>query len=205
MTLIMKNLIAITLLMAASSLQAMPVRHIPTEISIHERLFTFSSYYEMDSVEGPQGTLIKEKLAVRTGYQYYDPEGRLASCAYLRIFSLGSLYTWAGVLDVYESEGKRLGWIEGTLFTLLPSEFSIFNDKGVLVGRAYMDYDCMGFTISDPINEKKTIAHFRRKFIKEITDHWSIIIHDPAAIDYRLLYTFGAFVLDNQSDFRLDD
>lgn len=208
MSLIVKYLIALftcVALVRSTTIHAKTIPQAPTEATIHERLFTFSNYYEIDSADGPQGTMIKEKLAIRTSYQYYDLEGQLTASSYLRMFSLGSLYTWAGVLDVYDNKGKRLGLIEGAILTLLPSEFSIYNAQNTLVGTAYMDHDCMGFTISDPANEKKTIAHFRRKFIKELTDHWVITIIDPEAIDFRLLYTFGAFVLDNQSDFRLDD
>lgn len=40
---------------------------------------------------------------------------------------------------------------------------------------------------------------------KDVTGHWVIKINDNKAIDIRLLYSFGAFVLDNQNDFRVDD
>lgn len=192
-------------LVKSTTVYAKTIPQAPIEATIRERLFTLSNYYEIESTDGHQGTIIKEKLAVWTSYQYYDLAGQMAASAYLRMFSLGSLFTWAGVLDVHDHKGNSIGLIDGAVLTLLPSKFSIYNAKNVLVGTAYMDHDCLGFTVSDPANEKKTIAHFRRKFIKEVTDHWVISINDPEAIDFRLLYTFGAFVLDNQNDFRLDD
>lgn len=177
----------------------------PYKVTIHESLFTLTDYYEIDSTAGPQGNLIKTKLSLWTNYQYYDQAGQHAAAAYLRIFSLGSLYTWAGVLDVYDSNENRIGLIEGAILTLLPSKFSFYNANNELVGMAYMDQDCMGFTLSDPKNETKTIANYRRIFEKDVIDHWVITINDSDAVDLRLLYSFGAFVLDNQSDFRKDD
>lgn len=202
---ILLYLVVAMVLPLTASIREKIIDQIPSEVTIHECLFTFSNYYEIDSTEGPYGTLVKEKLAIRTNYQYYDIEGQLTSSAYLRILSLGSLCTWAGILDVYDQDGKCLGLIEGTLLTFLPAEFSIYNEKKILVGTAYMDYDCLGFTVLDSIHEKKAIAHFRRKFVKGFTDHWVITINDFECIDFRLLYTFGAFVLDNQNDFRIDD
>lgn len=192
-------------LLSSVSLFAYSPISIPTQVVIHERLFTFSDYYEIDSDVGSQGNLIKAKLALWTSYQYYDQEGKHAAAAYLRIFSLGSLYTWAGVLDVYDGKGDRVGLIEGAILTFLPSKFSLYDAQNCLVGTAYMDHDAMGFTVSDPVNEVKTLANFRRVFVKDVTDHWVITINDPEAIDLRLLYSFGAFVIDNQNDFRIDD
>lgn len=178
---------------------------LPQQITIHERAYTFSDHYEIDSDLGHQGNLVKTKLALRTSYEYYTHEGELSSSAYLRIFSLGSLYTWASVLDVYDTVGGRVGLIEGAILTFQPSKFNLYDPGNQLVGTAYMDHDRMGFTLCDPVNEMRTIATFRRIFVKDVVDHWVISVHDRYAIDPRLIYSFGAFALDNQNDFRLDD
>src|SRR5262245_47269162 len=98
----------------------------PREVTIHARLYTLSDHYEIESEEGFQGNLVKSRLALRTSYEYYDQNGELASAAYLRVFSLGSIYTWAGVLDIYANDGSRIGLIEGAIMTLLPSKFSFY-------------------------------------------------------------------------------
>lgn len=178
---------------------------LPDQVTIHGRAYTFSDHYEIDSDLGHQGNLVKTKLALRTSYEYYTHEGDLSSTAYLRVFSLGSLYTWAGVLDVYDTDGGRVGLIEGAILTFQPSKFSLYDPRNQLVGTAYMDHDRMGFTLCDPVKEMRTIATYRRIFVKDVVDHWVVTIHDRYAIDPRLIYSFGAFVLDNQNDFRLDD
>lgn len=178
---------------------------LPDEITIHKRAYTFSNHYEIDSDIGHQGNLVKTKLSLRTSYEYYTHEGELSSAAFLRVFSLGSLYTWAGVLDVYDTDGGRVGLIEGAVLTFQPSKFHLYDPVNQLVGTAYMDHDRMGFTLCDPVNEMRTIATFRRVFVKDVVDHWVVKIHDRYSVDPRLIYSFAAFALDNQNDFRLDD
>ena len=106
--------------------------------------------------------LIKTKLSFRTTYQYYDQNGQYLSCAYQRMFSLGSFYTWACVMDIYDSQGNTLGLIEGSILTLLPSKFNFYMyQPTMLLVVAYMDKDCMGFTVFDPARTKPNAHHCR--------------------------------------------
>lgn len=177
----------------------------PLHLVMHERDFTLSTYYNIDSEDCAIGNIVKTRLSLRTSYEFYSPNGLLGSTAYLRIFSLGSLFTWAGVMDVYDAYGDRVGLIEGAILTLLPSKFYFYDADNSLVGIAYMDHDCMGFTITDPNNEFKSIAHLHRIFVRDVVDHWTISIFDHSAIDHRLIYSFGAFAIDNQAGFREDN
>jgi hypothetical protein len=177
----------------------------PLHIEMHERVFTFSTYYIVNSNTGLQGNIIKSKLSPRTSYEYFDQAGNALSCAYVRMFSLGSVFSWATVMDVYDNNSSHLGSIEGSIFTLLPSKFCLYDASQNLCGLAYMDSDCMGFTISDPINSAKTVAHYHRVFVQGVTDYWTITIPDPKAVDLRILLAFGAFAVDHQSYFRFDD
>lgn len=176
----------------------------PLHLIMHERDFMLSTYYQIDSDETPLGNIIKTKLSLRTSYEYHYSNGALGSNAYLRIMSLGSMFTWAGVMDIYDENGDRLGLIEGAVVTLLPSKFSFYDNNNKLVAVAYMDKDCMGFTITDPYNDFRTIAHLHRIFVRDVVDHWTISVFDRITIDPRLLYTFCAFALDNQGDFKED-
>lgn len=177
----------------------------PLHVIMHERLYTFSTHYDIDSDDSLTGSIVKTKLSLRTSYEYYDQEGESVSCAYLRIFSLGSLFTWAGVIDVYDAEDERIGLIEGSILTFLPSKFSFYNKENTLIGIAYMDADCMGFNICKSSNSIKSIAYFHRIFVHGITDYWTITIVDPQAIDIRMLLSFGAFAIDHQAKFREDN
>lgn len=178
----------------------------PLFLTLHERQFTFSTYYDIDSDQGSFGNIIKNKLSVRTSYQYFDKQGNNLSYANLRVFSLGSLFTWAAKIDLYDGQThSSIGMIEGSILTFLPSKFSFYNGNGELIGIAYMDATARGLTLVDPKNEACILASYHRIFVDNLTDHWTIAIEDTNAIDLRLLLSFGAFVLDNQSYFREDN
>lgn len=199
--------ILFTLAMAAASLLTADCIHAgnPINAVMHERKFTFSTYYAVESDAGPVGNVVKQSLRLRTGYEYYDAHGVNLANGYLRVLSLGAFYTWAGVMDVYDHNDERIGWIEGAVLTLLPSKFYIYNGNGDLVALAYMDGNCMGFTLTDPVNELKILGTLNRVFVPDVADHWIIKVSDPDSLDSRLLYTFCAFAIDNQGDFREDN
>lgn len=192
-------------LLVLSSLASASLPSEPINAIMHERKFVLSDYYYIDSANGSYGNVIKNKVRLTTNYHYYDPQGNHTASAYPRILSLGAFFTWAGEIDLYDANGKWLGLIEGSMMTLLPSKFSFYNDKSQLIGTGYMDADCLGVTILDPNTETKTLAHLRRIFVKDVTDHWTLSISNPNDIDPRFIYLFAAFALDNQGDFREDN
>lgn len=171
---------------------------------MHERKFTFSTYYAIEAKGGALGNVVKQSLRLRTAYEYFDEHGSNLANGYLRVLSLGAFYTWAGVMDVYDHNDERIGLIEGAVLTLLPSKFYIYDNLGDLKAMAYMDANSMGFTITDPHNEMKILGTLNRVFVPDVTDHWLININDADSLDPRLLYTFCAFAIDNQGDFRED-
>ena len=145
---------------------------------MYERAFVLSDYYYIDSAHGSLGNIVKTKLSFGTNYIYYDQQGEQLAGAYLRVFSLGALFTWASVMDVYDENERVLGRIEGSLMTFLPSKFYFYSPYEVVIGVAYMDNERMGFTVVDANNEAKIIAQFNRIFVKDVTDHWEIKVND---------------------------
>ena len=180
------------------------IARMPEKMSIHEREFTFSTYYDIESERGSFGYVTKTSLSVRTYYEYYDADGTLDASAYLRLLSLGQAYTWAGTLDVYDSQGNWAGLIEGALATFCPARFNFYDADSNLVAIAYMDSNRMGFTVVDANNETRKIATFNRIFVPELPDHWNVTVQDPDAINPAMLTIFGAFMVDNQSEFKED-
>lgn len=202
-----KILCILTALFALSSIwlsASLDKSHKRLSLVLHQRQFTFSTYYDIDSDQGSFGNIIKNAVSLRTSYQYFDRHGNNLAYANLRFFSLGSLFTWAATMDIYDGQNNDIGLIEGSILTLLPSKFCFYNEHSQLVGIAYMDADCLGFTVVDPKNEARIIASFHRVFVENIADHWTISIEDENAIDLRILLSFGAFALDKQAYFRED-
>ena len=61
-----------------------------------------------------------------------------------------------------------------------------------------------GFSIVDPGNIARRIAHFKRIYVQGLVDPWKVTVYDPDAIDERMIRTFAAFVVDTQSGFKED-
>lgn len=173
--------------------------------TMHERNYALSKSYQIKSMDGSFGYLNSPKFSIRKSYQYYSQQGQLISTAELRLLSLGSMFTWAGALDIYDSNSNQIGTIEGSVLTLLPSKFCFYDADNSLIATAYMDMDCMGFTIVDPKDESRNIAFLDQIFVRGVTDYWSINVVDQTAIDPIILYSFCAFAIDHQSSFRKDD
>jgi len=103
-------------------------------------------------------------------------------------------------IDVYDDNEEKIGFIDGSAFTIANARFDLYNAKGEHAAVAYLDYSRVGFTIADP--EGMTVAHLKRNF----TDHasredWDMAIYNLKAVDMRLLKIFSAFIADNGEAF----
>jgi hypothetical protein len=138
-----------------------------------------------------------------THYDYTKAGSGETTRGYLRSLSLGQVFTWAGILDVYTSNGSLMGTVQGCWMTLSPSKFEFYSAEGRSLGTAYMDANKMGFTIVSA-GDERTVAKFTRMSVPNQTDYWYLNIYEDD-IAPELLLTFGAFAVDNQGEFRVDN
>jgi hypothetical protein len=177
------------------------------EFQIHEKEYRFSNYFELDSKDAPQGLVVKShfaKLNLRPHYDLYDRQGTWQATGVSRLLCLGVIYSWATEIDVYDTEGRAVGLIDGQVMTTTSARFSIYDGNSTLTGIAYMDRANMGFTILDPDNERHILARLQRIFIQGVPDHWECQVYEPDAIDLRIIKIFAAFAVDHQEFFRPD-
>lgn len=182
------------------------------KFTIHEKEYRFSNHFELSEDEAPMGVVAKKRFAymhVTDHYEVYDSSGKWEATGRKRAFlSLGALFSWATEIDVKDSAGKKIGMIDGQVFTTTSARFSIYNydDKGrwTLVGIAFMDNEKKSFSIVDPTNDKRIISVLRRIFVPNLHDHWECKIFYPDAIDLRIMKVFAAFAVDHQEFFRVD-
>jgi hypothetical protein len=178
------------------------------EFAIHEKEYRFSNYFDLASKDNaPQGLVIKThfaKLNLRPHYDLYDRSGQWRARGVCRLLCLGVFYSWATEIDVYDTEGKTIGVIDGQVMTTTSARFSIYDGNSFLKGIAYMDRLNMGFTILDPNNEMHILARFQRIFVRDVPDHWECQVYEPDAIDLSIIKIFAAFAVDHQEYFRID-
>lgn len=178
----------------------------PKEIMISQSDFTFASLFDVDSVNGPPlGHVIKEKFNLWTHYRYKSYEGdRSLADAYIRLISFGQLFSWSSVIDIYGATGNCMGTIEGCWLTFAPSKFVFKDDKGNCLATAYMDNNKMGFTVICE-RDHNTVAKYTRIPVLNSKDYWYLNIYEDNDIPPTMLIIFGAFAVDRQGDFKVDN
>lgn len=178
----------------------------PKEIMITEQEYTLGDIFDVDSSFGHLGHVIKEKFTITgTYYDYYQTKGgeEFKARAYINPISWGSFFKWATVLEIYNPSGILIGKIKGCMLTTSPSKFNFYNGDGKLLGTAYMDNNKMGFSIECE-SDGLTIAKYTRMHVPEKRDYWYLTIYEND-IPPAFLVLFGAWAVDKQDHFKVDD
>ncbi len=178
---------------------------------IHEKEYRFSNHFEMNNNDVPVGVVAKKRYAfghLTNHYEVYDDKGVWEATGKTRLFSLGSIYSWATEIDIRDARGNYIGMIDGQVATFASARFSIYSyDKlwgWKLVGIAFMDNEKRSFSIVDPNNDKYMLASLKRILLQNERDHWECNVFDTSSIDLRIVKVFAAFAVDHQEFFRPD-
>lgn len=168
--------------------------------TITEHPYRFSTYFEMEGKEKYEGRVIKSAISVRTVYDLYDKESHFVGQGICRLLSLGSVCSWARMIDLYDQNGETIGLIEGRLLTSAKASYNLYDSTGVIVAVAYLNLDASGFTVHDA--KERVIVNMRRNFKTNALDSWDITQFDRSTLDERILKLFSAFAIDHQEDFK---
>jgi hypothetical protein len=166
--------------------------------------YYFSTVFDMANDWEPLGSVLKGIFHVTTHYHAYDRRGIYEGQGICRLFCMGLFYTWATEIDVYDAEGYKAGLIDGQVMSSEPAKFSFYDENGQRVAIAYLDQNCMGFSLVDPGNSSFVLARLTRNFIPDTIDNWDVAIYYPEKISPRLVKIFAAFVCDTQNKFKPD-
>ena len=210
----MKNLFFLsTLLLLANttSISAKEYSENARHYIVSEHAYTFSKAFHFDGQD--PGIVTKKHYVygnLRTHYDSYDRDGMYEAQGISRLFCLGTLFSWATEIDIYDADGKKIGMIDGQVATLCPARFSIYeynpqSGKSKLVGIAYMDNRKTNLIICDPKKETRELATIRRHEILGAKDDWECIVFDKNVLDLRIIKIFMAFAVDHQEYFRADN
>jgi hypothetical protein len=175
----------------------------PYKYQIMEHPYTFSTYFEMQGKNGFEGRSIKNKATLRTTYDLYDKDGSYQAQGIVQLLSLGSLNAWGKDMDIYDNNGKKIGFIDGVLLTTASAKYNFYNEHNEWVASAYLDSACSGFILTAAKGER-TIGHMKRNFIENTVDNWDITIFEQGVVDMRLLKLFSTFAIDYQEYFKED-
>lgn len=166
--------------------------------------YTFSTVFNMSAEKESVGSIVKSMFNITTHYDSYDRYGLYEGRGICRLLSLGSFYTWATEIDIYDENGEYSGMIDGQAVSTEPAKFSFYNENGERVAIGYLDQNCMAFSLVDPNNSSFVLARLTRNFIVDTIDNWDIVIYHPNYISSQLVKIFAAFVCDTQDKFKPD-
>ena len=166
--------------------------------------YTFSSVFDIASEKSNFGSIIKSVFHISTHYDSYDRFGLYDGQGICRIVTLGLIYTWGTEIDIYDANGDRIGLIDGQVISAEPAKFSFYDAEGNRIFIAYLDKNCMSFTLVDPNNSAFILAHLTRNFIPNIIDNWDVSLYRPELLPKLFLKVFAAFACDTQHKFKPD-
>lgn len=193
----MKRLFTILLLLCCMHMAAAA-----RSFTVIEHPYRFSTYFEMQGKETYEGRVVKNAISVRTVYDLYNKEAEYIGQGICRLLSLGSIYPWARMVDLYDASGNTIGLIEGRVITTAKASYNLYDASGNNVGVAYLNLDCSSFTIHDA--KERVIANLKRNFTSKAIDSWDVTIFDINNLDERILKLFAVFAVDHQEYFKAD-
>ncbi len=166
--------------------------------------YTFSTVFDMTTEKQSMGSVVKSIFHISTHYDAYDRYGLYECQGVSRLCCLGLLFSWGAEIDIYDIAGNKVGMIDGQVMTAEPAKFSLYNEKEERVAVAYLDQNCLGFSIVDPENSAFVLARLTRNFIQDTLDNWDVTIYDPNRISPQIVKIFAAFACDTQNNFKKD-
>ncbi|STY29857.1 Uncharacterised protein [Legionella wadsworthii] len=178
----------------------------PYDFVVTKDVYKFSEIYQIKSPqrETYPGSVKKSAFRIRTNYDLSNKDGWQAT-GITRIISLGSLYPWAKEIDIYDTRGVQIGFIDGNLATLESAKFTIYDydesGKANEIGFAYANPSFDRFVILSSLNNPHPIAELNRNFGDKT---WNVSVHYPEQIDDRIIRIFAGFVIDHENKFLAD-
>ncbi|KTD01857.1 hypothetical protein OQJ19_12790 [Fluoribacter gormanii] len=175
----------------------------PYDFVVTKDIYKFSEIYQIKSPQKDTypGSVKKSAFRIRTNYDLSNKDGWQAT-GITRIISLGSLYPWAKEIDIYDTRGVQIGFIDGNLATLESAKFTIYDydesGKSTEIGYAYANPSFDRFVILSSTSNPHPIAELNRN-IGDKT--WEVSVHYPEKIDDRIIRIFAGFVIDYEDKF----
>jgi hypothetical protein len=191
-------------LLSTTSLMADELQDHPQKFRVTRSDFTFSTIFDVVSDLQQQGSVVKSIFHLRAQYDSYDPLGNLEAYGIRRLLSLGAFCAWGAEIDIYYPDGNYLGMIDGQIATSGAAKFSFYDGLGNPLAVAYLDRNCLGFSVTHPEQSSIILARLTRNYNLGTIDSWDVLIYEPAHFPPEMIKIFAAFACDTQRKFKAD-
>lgn len=175
----------------------------PYEYSIKKDVYKLYEIYQINSPRKDTyaGSIKKSPFRLRRTYDLSNQAGWQAT-GVIPIISSGSLYNWAKDIDIYDTRGVKIGFIDGNLATFEAAKFDFYEydaaGNALKIGTAYSNAQFDRFVVFGTANDPRPIAEINRHLSEKT---WTVTVHYPEMIDDRIIRIFSAFAVDYEDQF----
>ena len=163
--------------------------------SLFEKTYPLATYFTIESDDTYCGVVKKSFFRIRTNYDLSNSDGWQAT-GIKRVLSLGSVYSWATEVDIYDTNWHYIGMIDGQVVSTAAARFSLYDHENKLCGIAYLDHSLNSYSIVYPGSEAYPIAELHRHEENGGLIWWDIAVYDERQIDLRILRIFASMICD---------
>lgn len=161
----------------------------------------FYTEFNIQDEKKSWGTVTKSFFHIGAHYDSYDRFGLYEGRGTCQFFSLGTLYTWATEIDLYDDNGDYVGLIHGEVSSAKSGKFRFFNEKGDEFAVGHLDENKTTFSLWDANDSSILLATLILNRGEESIKNWEIMIYRPDQISHHMVKIFAAFVCDHQDKF----
>ena len=174
------------------------------KVTAHKVPFFLANSATFNFTEGRRhtGQVVRTRqLLPSYHYDFFDHEGELQVQGVTRAISLGLLFSWGMEIDLYDSDSRYVGKIEGQYWTESKAKFLFYGPDRYLRGIAYFDGEDPCLSIVYPDDESDILAELTGSAIGS-KSVWTVKIGSSlSTVEEGLLKVFSAFVGDYSARF----
>lgn len=172
-----------------ASAQAAPAPQLPAEFQIKERILSFTDTFDILAGGKKYGVITQKIISLTRSFKYKDADGNLVAEARSRILS------WGSHIDVTDNLGQPIGSIKEQVFKSFFKVYTAYSilDAGGKEIALSEKVDWIGTKLAISDKQGRLISTIERPWINFFSDHWTVKVHDPKAVDSRLMVMIAAY------------
>lgn len=175
-----------------------PQKEDPFNFKVEKTDYTFSIVFDMARDKNNFGSVVKSVFHIGAHYDSYDRFGLYEGQGVCRM-PLSLLCSWAAAIDIYNSQGTKIGLIDGQMIATEPAKYGFYDEKDNLLCVALLGDDRKNVTIIDSIDPTIVVAQFTHDNSSIDTDRWEISCFHPEKLPLKFLKVFAAFICDTET------
>lgn len=176
-----------------------PAQDYATIFLVQRQEYGFWTHYLLQAPDGaPLGVVERRhwRQPWRRCYEATDAEGLPLARATQPWLSVGNVFTWHAVVRLENGAGKRLGHLEGNLWTLRAASYDLYDAAGGKIAQAAVD-DCgQGILVYAADGRRLVATMLREQQATRGSDRWNVRVEPNAPLAPEAWPLIAAFFAD---------